>query len=253
MPHADGGTIADGSSDSIQHSSLPSNWICDPPEEYVTIPDLTEYIRTKKSGVDSTEDLVKLSRCMFREGLLPSNDDDLKRTELEDEFSRYLDTSISTCLHHLLDIHIVQRDYQGPETLIIHERRDEIVNGEDLEALVSDEIDLMIADMKADDPPHSSHETSAVADGGETDESGEEGDHVIRDVLAEEFEKDPSKVETHLRTGDVLDRRTKLEDGVDAIEADDSISKGRDYGRILFIRNPYRYELTDRAMSLISK
>lgn len=211
------------------------------------IPDLTEEIRDGTPNADSTDDVIKLGRCMFREGLLPDNDASRTRSALDDLFGDYLDHNVSTCLRHLHDLGLIHRWVKGPETLIIHERRDEIVNGEDLERLVVEEIERVIADMQADDPSDDSDDTAAVADGGRPDEI-----RVLRDTLAEALEVDHEDVEDELRSGDVLDRIDKLGTAVTAIEFDSAVEKSRNYDDIRFIRNPYQYELSEQAMDLIN-
>lgn len=211
------------------------------------IPDLTEEIRDGTPNADSTDDVIKLSRCIFREGLLPNNDASMTRSALKELFGDYLEHNVSTCLQHLRDLDLIHRWVEGPETLIIHERRDEIVNGEDLERLVVEEIELVIADMQADDPSDDSDDAAAVADGGRPDET-----RVLRDTLAEALEVNHEDVEDELRSGDVLDRINKLGTAVTAIEFDSAVEKGRDYDEIRFIRNPFQYELSERAINLIN-
>ena len=215
--------------------------------DHMIIPDLAEEIRDGTPNADSTEDMIKLSRCMYRDGLVPDTDASRTRSALEDLFDGYLDHNVSTCLRHLYDLDLVNRWVEGPETLIIHDRRDEIVNGEDLERLVVEEIERVIADMQAEDPSDDSDDTAAVADGGRPDDT-----RVLRDTLAEAFEVDHEDVEDELRSGDVLDRIDKLGTAVTAIEFDSAVEKDREYDDIRFIRNPYQYELSERAMNLIN-
>ncbi|UWG49153.1 Fe2+/Zn2+ uptake regulation protein, fur/PerR (plasmid) [Halanaeroarchaeum sp. HSR-CO] len=211
------------------------------------IPDLAEEIRDGTPNADSTEDVIKLSRCMLRDGLVPDNDASRTRSEFEDLFGSYLDHNVSTCLRHLRDLDLVHRWVEGAETLIIHDRRDEIVNGEDLERLVVEEIERVIVDLQANDPSDKSDDTAAVADGGRPG-----GTRVLRDTLAEALEVGHDDVEDELRSGDVLDRIGKLGTAVTAIKFDSAVEKGREYDDIRFIRNPYQYELSERAMNLIN-
>lgn len=211
------------------------------------IPDLTEEIRDSTPNADSTEDVIKLNRCMFRDGLVPDTDASRTRSELKDLFGGYLDHNVSTCLRHLHDLNLVHRWVEGPETLIIHDRRDEIVNDEDLERLVVEEIERVIADIQANDPSDDSDDTTAVADGGRSDDA-----RAVRDTLADALEVDHEDVEDELRSGDVIDRIDKLGTAVTAIEFDPAVEKSREYDDIRFIRNPYQYELSERAMNLIN-
>lgn len=211
------------------------------------IPDFTEEIRDGTPNADSTDDVIKLGRCMFREGLLPDNDASRTRSSLNNLFGDYLDYNVSTCLQHLRKLGLANRWVEGPETLIIHERRDEIVNGEDLERLVVEEIERVIADMQADDPSDDSDDTTAVADGGRSNDA-----RIIRDTLAEALKVNQRDVEDKLRSGSVLDRINKLGTAVTAIEFDSAVEKSHDYDDIRFIRNPYQYELSEEAMHLIN-
>jgi len=211
------------------------------------ISDLTEEIRDNTHNADSTDDVIKLSRCMFREKLLPDNDRSRTRSDLEDLFDNYLDYNVSTCLQHLHSHDLIHRWVEGPETLIIHERRDEIVNGEDLESLVAEEIERVIADIQAADTSENDEDTVAVADGGTPDST-----HAKRFALAEALEVDQTDVEDELRSGEVINQIDKLGTVVTAIESDSTVEKGRDYDNIRFIRSPYQYELSEQAMKLIN-
>lgn len=206
----------------------------------MTPDELERYIRKRKGDLPSIDDLVTLAKLMLRDGMYPDEGNDLKKKHLKRVYGGDLGTKIDTCLKHLREIGIVYRWFDGPSHFIIHERRDEIVNGEDLDTLVEDETERVITDMLSNDPSEEG-DASAIADGGE--------ERTIRDVLSEEFDVDPKDVERKLRVGDTTDRMDKLGDAVDAIEDDPAVEKG-DYGEIFFIHNPYRYELTERAVNL---
>lgn len=206
----------------------------------MTLIDLEDEIRKHKSGKDSIDDLVTLAKVMYRDDMVPGEGNNLKKKRLAHVYGDRLGTSLGTCLSHLLDIDIVHRWTNGPEFLIIHARRDEVVNGENLDELVDEETERVIEDMHSDDPSEEG-DASAIADGGE--------ERTIRDVLSEEFDVDPKDVERELRVGETTDRMSKLGDAVEAIEDDPAVEKD-DYDDIFFIRNPYQYELTERAVDL---
>jgi len=206
----------------------------------MTLSDLEDEIRNEKHDKDSTDDLATLARLMYQDDIIPREDNSLKKKRLARVYGDRLNTSIGTCLSHLLDIDLVHRWTNGPEFLIIHARRDEVVNGEDLDDLVDEETERVIEDMHSDDPSEEG-DASAIADGGE--------ERTIRDVLSEKFEVDPKDAERELRVGETTDRMEKLGDAVEAIEDDPAVEKD-DYDDIFFIRNPYQYELTERAVDL---
>lgn len=208
----------------------------------MTVSDLEEYIRSRKDGKNSTDDLVKVAEYLWREDFVPTSDG-IKKSELEDELDQAdvdLEYTLSTSLKHLRDAEIVRRWIRGPQILIIHDDRG-VINGEDLEPIVDDEIESLVAAMQDDDPPEEGSDSSAVADGG--DQS------TIREVVSNELEVEKDKVESHLRTGDVPDRMDKLSDAVDAIE-DAPVDKNGEYYSVFFIHNPYRYSLTAKAVNL---
>ncbi|OYR61563.1 hypothetical protein [Halorubrum ezzemoulense] len=223
-----------------------------PTIHHMSITHLIDDIRGRLGGKPSEDDLVKLARCCYRENLLPENDQYMKKSELEDTFGDYLDTSLGTCIKNLRNGNILQYQVQGPDFLIIHERRDEIVNGEGLDILVTEEIEELVDHIQATDPDDESGDSAAVADGGEDVENEEDDNPTLRNVVSTALDVDESDVEDDLRTGDTTDRQSKLNDAVDAVEDNPAVATDGSYGKIRFIRNPHQYELTPRAVNLIS-
>lgn len=208
---------------------------------------LEEHIRDKQSTKDSTDDQVIIANILYKEELGPTSDG-IKRKELEDKAEKLdveLEYSIGTSLKNLREINVVKRWIKGPQFWIIHERLDDIVNGEDLEQLVNEEVERLIQDVQEDDTRDEGDSTPAVADG---------GDEVTRrDIVAQKLEIDPADVEEELRDGEVPDRMSDLEDAIEAIEDHPDVEKNGEYGPIVFRHNAYLYALTGNAMSLASE
>lgn len=192
------------------------------------------YIRRQKGGLPSTADLVAFAKAAYNDALIPSKGNDMKKRHLARVYGDRIDVTMDTCLHHLLDIGIVHRWCNGGEWLIIHERLDEIVNDQDLETLIDEETDRLLADLEA----------LALADGGGSGLTK-------REVIAEELDVGLDEIGDELQEGDdIWIRREKLEQAINAVEDEDAVEKGGDYAPILVIRNPYRYELTEKAVEL---
>jgi hypothetical protein len=203
--------------------------------------ELKKYIRDRNTGQPSVDDQEKIAVMMYDEGLVPS-EDGLKRKEIIEKLEQLqidYTYSVGTCLSNLRDVDIVRRWINGPQILIIHARRDEIVNGEDLDELVSEEIEMLIEDIRANEQTE-----TPLPDGGD--------EQTMRTIVAGAIDADPSEVEEKLRSGEVPRRMDKLEDAIDAIEhPESSAEKQGDYDRIFFIHNPYQYSLTKKAVSLV--
>lgn len=202
---------------------------------------LEEKIREEKGSKDSTDDMVKVVKYLWREDYVPGSDG-IKKSELTEQIKKSkveLDYSLGTSLQHLRDIELVRRWIKGPQILVIHDDRG-VINGEDLEQVVIDETESLINAIQNDEDSEGSDST-AVADGRGS----------LRDVVADALEVDLTDVEDELRTGEVPDRMSNLEDAIDAIERSD-LDKNGEYHRVFFIHNPYRYSLTAKAVDLCS-
>jgi len=84
--------------------------------------------------------------------------------------------------------------------------------------------------------------TRDSAEGGPTVAITDGAGDTIRTILAEKFRVPSEEVEEYLREGDKISR---LNDAVQAIKQHDNITKGEDYGEIIFLSQPYRYRLTE--------
>ncbi|WP_276281330.1 hypothetical protein [Halorussus caseinilyticus] len=200
----------------------------------MTLQDLESQIRNDREGIPSLDSLVALALAMYRDAMVPSEDNSLKKKHLDRVYGDVVDVTIDTCLDHLVNINIVDEWVNGGDWLIINERRDEIVNDEDLEVLLRDETERLVDDL----------EPLALADGG--------GDEITRrEVVAEALGVGLDEIEEQLVDDEELwDWRENLETAIEAIEDEETVEKGGDYAPIRVIRNPYRYELTEWAVEL---
>ena len=199
-------------------------------------------VRRRIGNLKSTEDAVAAGILLHYVG----SGEEMKRSELEEameDLGVELDCAdAGAALTQLRKKDFVERSQPGPDSYIIHERRDEIINGENLDEVVSEEIDRLVEDMEKDE------KVALTADGGEEAEAVET---VIRDVLADEFGVAGDEVEDAIRSGGVFDMMENLGDAVEAIEGSDDVKKGGDYDNIFITGNPYRYRPTDRAVALM--
>ncbi|WP_238386923.1 winged helix-turn-helix domain-containing protein [Natrialba swarupiae] len=202
---------------------------------------LAAYIRDQKGDLPSVADQIAVATVLYEEGIGPDSKG-LTRNEIAEQLT--FDHSFSTALNHLVDLDILE-EFQppGPSTYAISERRDKIINGE-VEKTVEEEIERLIDDMvdRLDSPIRPGNDEYA----GDSVIRADGGYRTLRFILAEEFDIQPDMVESHLREGDQL---SKLNRAVDAIE-ESELDKGDDYGRVVFRRAPYRYRLSEFAMSL---
>lgn len=110
---------------------------------------------------------------------------------------------------------------EGPSTIIVHERRNEIINQENLDKVVGDEIGRLI---------------------GHTRES-----EAVRNIVADELSTAPEDIENVLVQGSTADRIKKLNTAVERIHDELDVEE-LDYGKIQFRSNAARYRLTPKAI-----
>jgi predicted ArsR family transcriptional regulator len=222
-------------------------------EESAANDQVAQSIREQKGNTHSVDDQISLVRAFYEAGIGPGHDG-IKRAELLDRLDVNLDYQPRTVLKHLVDIGLLEETVPpGPGVFAISERIDEIVNGrvtaeaeENIEALIAhidDELQSVTLEDKAAEleGPQSrvSSPSVALADG---------AGRTIRSILAEEFGINSEQVIGHLRSSDPVDR---LNAAVEAVESTEEVSKSENYGRILFVNQPYRYHLSERAMRLL--
>ena len=202
------------------------------------------YIREQKGDLSSVDDQISIVTALYEEGIGPESEG-LTRNEIAEWLT--FEHSFSTALNHLVDLDVIEEfQLPGPSTYVISERRDQIINGE-VEKTVEEEIERLIDNMvdRLDSPMRPGDGEYA----GDTVIRADGGRRTLRFILAEEFDIRSDKVESYLRDGNQL---SKLNRAVDAIEKSE-VDKDDDYSRVIFRRAPYRYRLSEFAMSLAEK
>ncbi|WP_135825569.1 hypothetical protein [Halorussus ruber] len=205
----------------------------------MTLRDLEDKIRDERGGIPSTDSIAALALTMYLDAMVPTEENSLKKRHIKRVYGDIVEVKIGTCLNHLHEIDIVRRWFNGGRWLVIHDRRDEIVNDEDLEELLEDETDRLLDDL----------EPLALADGGTDDLTKRE---VVAEALGvglDEIEEEVKK-EDLTEDGEIWDWRENLETAIEAIEEEEKVNKGNDYEPIRILRNPYRYELTEKAVEI---
>lgn len=213
---------------------------------------LEEYIREQKNNTHSVDDQIEVAKAFCMAEIGP-NHEGIKRTELLEQLDIEIEYQAKTVLDHLVEVEILDETTPpGPDIFAISERLDEIVNGrvteeaeENIEALIShidDELQSVELGEEATELQRSEVATSvpsiALADG---------AGRTIRSILATEFGVAPERVASYLRSGGPIDR---LNAAVDAIETSEEVSRSEEYGRIVFLKQAYRYRLTEHATTL---
>jgi len=202
---------------------------------------IVAYIQERKGSIPSVADQISIVTALYEDGIGPDSEG-LTRNEIAERLT--FEYSFSTALNYLVDLDVLE-EFQPPglSTYAISERRDQIINGE-VEQTVEEEIERLIDDMvdRLDSPIQPGDGEYA----GDTVIRADGGRRTLRFILSEEFNVRPDKVESYLFDGDQL---SKLNRAIDAIEASE-VDKGDDYGQVIFRQAPYRYRLSEFAMSL---
>ncbi|UHQ95016.1 hypothetical protein [Haloterrigena alkaliphila] len=214
---------------------------------------IERYLRQNQEKSRTVADQVEIVTALYENDIGPDHDG-LKLSELSEQLADSLEYRPTTPLNQLVDTDLVDEfTPPGPNIFAISERLDEIVNGQieteaetNIDALVAhidDELQPIELDSEAaelDQPRAATVEPSvAMADG---------AGRTVRSILAAEFDIVPERVPQYLRSGDPVDR---LNAAVDAIESSREVTKSEEYGRIVFVQQPYRYRLTERAIELL--
>lgn len=114
----------------------------------------------------------------------------------------------------------------GPKAYLIHQRTNEIVNGEGVSAMVDEELRRLANHVKKDP--------------------------TVRQIVAATRNVSPGNALQGLFNGDFNERRVRLELLVHAIKNDPRVSQGA-YGAIIFRRSPNEYCATPLAVQLYHK
>lgn len=192
-------------------------------------------IREENGDQPSVDDQVTVAQALYDEGVL-SEEEALKEDEIAEllkERGDELEYKLRTSLDNLRDIPVIVGYFPpGSRYVPISERRDEIVFGEVEETVRIDREALL--DHVHDDDPDDEEELPLTADGrGIT----------VREVIADDADIDPEKVEHYLRNGSRDTQRERLNDAIDAIVDSDEVTKRDDYGKVVFRHKAYRYHL----------
>ena len=192
-------------------------------------------IREENGDQPSVGDQVTVARALYDEGIL-SEEEALKEdeiSELLEERGDELEYKLRTSLDNLRDIPVIVGYFPpGSKYVPISERRDEIVFGEVEETVRVDREALL--DHVHDDDPDKEDELPLTADGrGIT----------VREVIADDADIDPEKVEHYLRSGSRDTQRERLNDAIDTIVDANEVTKRDDYGKVVFRHKAYRYHL----------
>lgn len=207
---------------------------------------LEQYIRTNHATHDSVEDQVRLADLLYDENVTYGGSEKTQK-EIEALVKKRkldLDHEVGTILDNLCNFEkaefdVVEKAFPpGPETFVISERLDDVINGR-IDEIVENDREALIDHIQEDDPVTDEDDSSAVADGAGTS---------LRTIVADGLDVAPDNVEHDLRSGDAFDQVGKLDDAINAIEESDDGSKRDDYGRITFRHVAYRYRMTERAV-----
>ncbi|WP_156224501.1 hypothetical protein [Haloferax gibbonsii] len=115
---------------------------------------------------------------------------------------------------------------QGPSTYLIHTRKDEIVNGQGVSAMVNEELRRIVSHAKQDS--------------------------TIRQVVANARNVPSGRALQGLFNGNFAERRDRLEWLVNAIQLDPRVTQGN-YGKIIFRTPANLYRASPLAVQLYNK
>lgn len=172
------------------------------------------------NNVRIADELAEVIVWACNKGFTVPNDDSAKTRTFVDNCTE----ANYNRLERLENLGLLYKIDKGPKTYIIHERRDEIVNGESLGSLVDEEIRRVCAHMKRDPV-------------------------VQRVVAAALRERDPVSA---LPKGSVSEKQENLREAVRAIEESSAVSKDN-YGAVIFRNSANEYQATRKAVGLKRK
>lgn len=115
---------------------------------------------------------------------------------------------------------------QGPSTYLIHTRRDEIVNGQNVSGMVNEELRRLAQHAQRDS--------------------------TVRRIVANARNVPVAQALQGLQNGNFADRRDRLEHLVNAVRNDPRVTQG-DYGKIIFRTPANLYRASPLAVQLYNK
>lgn len=184
------------------------------------IDDIIEYLVSVEelSGIRARL-LVTIRRTM---GLKPWTFDELS-TRLESENP---DVGLTQGMIQRLvnDGYLRRIDEPGPSTIIVHERKEEIVNDAELDKIVGEELGRLIGHMRQDDS--------------------------IKASVAEALDVDIENVKNELVSGTTSDRIDKLNHAIEHIRNTfpEKHPSGKEYGKISFRSRAIRYQISPKGI-----
>ena len=172
------------------------------------------------NNVRIADELAEVIVWACNKGYTAPNDDSAKTKAFVDNCTE----ATYNRLERLNDLGLLYKIDKGPKTYIIHERRDEIVNGENLGPLVDEEIRRVCAHMKRNP--------------------------LVEWVVAIAL-REPDPVSA-LPKGPFSEKQENLREAVRAIEESPAVSKD-DYGAVIFRNSANEYQATQKAVNLKQK
>jgi hypothetical protein len=166
-----------------------------------------------------SQELTDIVEFLINNGYVPGNPA-IKTPDLKARCPQASYNRIERLVH---EMGMVLKFKQGPDTYLIHTRKDEIVNGQGVSAMVNEEIKRLANHAKKDP--------------------------AVRSVVANARGVPPGKALQGLTSGGFAQRRDRLEHLVNTIQADPSVSQGP-YGKIIFRTPANLYRASPLAVQL---
>ena len=167
-------------------------------------------------------ELADITEFLITNGYVPAGPA-IKTPDLE---SQCPEATYSRVIRLVDEMGMVHKFDQGPDTYLIHTRRDEIVNGQGVSAMVNEELNRLSQHAKQDP--------------------------AIRRVVANARGIPVGQAFQGLFNGNFAERRDRLERLINAIQAAAQASQG-DYGKIIFRTPANLYRATSLAVQLYQK
>lgn len=168
------------------------------------------------------ENLTDIIEFLIKNGYIPGG----PAVKTPDLCERCPQASYSRVTRLYKEMGMVNKFSQGPDTYLIHARKDEIVNGQEVSAMVNEELRRILEHAKRDLD--------------------------IRRCVATAQGKPPSMAFRGLFNGDFGERRGRLERTVHEIQREPRAIQG-DYDKIVFKKPANLYRATPLAVQLYNK
>jgi hypothetical protein len=214
----------------------------------VSFRDLIDDYRSRHQSEDSLTDQIAVLTAHYWVGTQPDGPHLTQREvgEVLEKMGINLTCNLETSVGNTDDDPVIGSFVpdDGPDWYIIRQRDEEFVMGDEFAPAVQDECERAISHIDAMDGT-ASEDGTAVADGPPpTNEDGE----TLREVIADEVDEDPDELEDYIRRGRARERRSKLNDVVDAVK-ESEFDKPDSYDKIELRPTARRYHLSDQGLS----